>query len=93
MVAGLIQYRREIGYLAGAGELTEKAAQPERIAQARKQLNIGLAAVVGLTALIVGLAVTDIMTLTIFQFAGATGAIAAADSTDSCPPGAADAIA
>ncbi|MEM1174868.1 MAG: peptide MFS transporter [Pseudomonadota bacterium] len=75
MVAGLIQYRREIGFLAGAGELTEKAAQPERIAQAKKQLNIGLAAIVGLTAVMVGLSVTDVMSLTIFQFAGATGII------------------
>ncbi len=75
MTIGLIQYARGVRYLHGAGELTGEAAEPARVAAARKQLGIGLGAIVGIGVAIYALAASGAMSLTVVGFAKATGAI------------------
>lgn len=75
MTLGLIQYARGIKYLNGAGELTGKAAETDRVAAARRQLGIGLTVVLALAAGIYGLAAADIVNLTVVGFAKTTGII------------------
>lgn len=75
MTLGLIQYARGIKYLNGAGELTGKAAETDRVAAARRQLGIGLTATLALAASIYGLAAADIVNLTVVGFAQTTGII------------------
>ncbi len=75
MVAGLIQYMKEQEHLRGAGELTESAAEPSRIAAARRQFVMGLVGIAVLIGAIYGLSVSGAIALTIFGFAQATGMI------------------
>ena len=75
MTLGLIQYARGLHHLRGAGELAGESAEPPRVAAARRQLGIGLAAALALVAGIVGLGAIGVMNLTVYGFAQATGAI------------------
>ena len=75
MTLGLIQYARGISYLRGAGELNGEAAEPGSVATARKQLGFGLFAAVALAAGIVVLDSIGVMSLSVYGFAQATGAI------------------
>ena len=56
MTLGLIQYARGLRHLRGAGELRGEAADPLRITAARRQLSIGLFAII---ALALAIAATD----------------------------------
>jgi POT family proton-dependent oligopeptide transporter len=75
MTLGLIQYTRGLHHLRGAGELAGESAEPPRVAAARRQLGIGLAAALALVAGIIGLGAIGVMNLTVYGFAQATGAI------------------
>ena len=75
MTLGLIQYARGISYLRGAGELNGESAEPGRVAIARRQLGIGLLAALALAASIFSLDSMGIMSLSVYGFAQATGAI------------------
>ncbi len=75
MTFALIQYVLGKKHLAGAGELKEDAARPERVAAAKKKLLTGLAAVAGAAALIVVLTKANILPLTLVGFAQTTGLI------------------
>jgi POT family proton-dependent oligopeptide transporter len=75
MTLGLIQYSRGLHYLRGAGELNGEAAEPRSVTAATRQLGIGLLAVLALAAGIVGLDAMGVMSLSVYGFAQATGAI------------------
>jgi POT family proton-dependent oligopeptide transporter len=75
MTLGLIQYSRGLHYLRGAGELTGESAEPLRVTAARRQLGIGLLASLALAAGIFGLNAAGVMSLSVYGFAQATGAI------------------
>ena len=78
MVAGLIQYRAGTGHFHGAGELTGEAADTTRLAAARRQLTIGSAIAIALCALIYWLMASGTVSMTVVEFAQATGAIVVA---------------
>ena len=75
MVAGLIQYMKDQRYLNGAGELTPSAAEPSRLAAARRNLVLGLVAVAALVGASYGLSVSGLISIGILAFAQATGLI------------------
>jgi POT family proton-dependent oligopeptide transporter len=75
MTLGLIQYARGLRFLRGAGELRGEAADPPRLAAARRQLTIALVAVVGVAAALYGAAATGLVNITVVGFAQTTGAI------------------
>ena len=75
MTLGLIQYTRGRRFLRGAGELVGEAAEPTRLAAGRRQLGIGLAAATVFVAGLAGLMASGTISLSVVEFAQATGAI------------------
>ncbi|MCG8370903.1 MAG: peptide MFS transporter [Proteobacteria bacterium] len=75
MTLGLIQYVAGRKYLRGAGELVAEAAEPARLASARRSLGIALVAVAVLVAGLAGLMTSGSTDVSIVEFAQWTGAI------------------
>jgi POT family proton-dependent oligopeptide transporter len=68
MTLGLVQYVLGQKYLRGAGELKEDSALPEKIADARRKLSIGLVVALGVVLACYGLVASGLLSLV--QFAG-----------------------
>jgi POT family proton-dependent oligopeptide transporter len=66
MTFALVQYVRGQQNLRGAGELKEDSGQPERLAAARRQFLIGLAAFAVVVALVAGLSALGMLPVTVF---------------------------
>jgi POT family proton-dependent oligopeptide transporter len=69
MSFALVQYVLGQRHLQGKGELKDDSAQPARLAAARKQFAIGLAAILGLIALIVLLSRAGTLPISLVGFA------------------------
>jgi len=75
MTAGLIQYSLGRRHLRGVGELIAEAAEPVKLAVARKSLIFGLVVAAAIVGAIVVASNTGAMNLSIVEFAQWTGAI------------------
>ncbi len=75
MTLALVQYVLGGKYLAGAGELKEDAAEPHRLADARKKFLVGLAVVVTAIVVLWGLNAVGLFEIRLDSFAQATGLI------------------
>ncbi len=75
MTLGLIQYARGFKHLRGAGELRGEAADPPRVAAARRQLGIALLAILAAAAAVYGMSAAGLLNMTVVGFAQTTGAI------------------
>jgi len=78
MTLALVQYVAGRDDLQGAGELKDDAAQPRRIASARRQLVAGMAAAAVVAALVVGASLVGLLPLTLAEFAASVFSVVAA---------------
>ena len=75
MTFALIQYVLGQKFLAGAGELKDDSAHPDRLSAARAGLLKGLGIVAAAVVVIVGLSSAGILPITLVGFAQATGVV------------------
>jgi POT family proton-dependent oligopeptide transporter len=69
MTLALVQYVKGQRYLQGKGELKDDSANPDRLAQARRQFTFGMGGTIAFIAAIVGLSAAGIIGLTLVAFA------------------------
>ncbi len=75
MTFGIIQYVIGWKHLGDAGWLKDEAAEPESVARSARNFFKGIGVVVVIALVLIGLAVFDILNLTLVTFARSTGVV------------------